>query len=329
MASRESVKHNYMALEERWGRAFTPVGGDGVDIDQALRAADLNWQVERRPVLVQQPDGSTREVKEFKANVRSDTGDLLGITGKDWTPMQNDQHVELANQLIKAGDMNWVGLGYGRGGKSVHALMELDKEIMIGGDKDEAIWPLVQFRQGHDGGLSAVVEVTPLRFVCINGMRVPVADYTYSWKVRHTTGFQDKIGDITKSIDLITHYYDRLPVIGDQLVSMRIDDHYWGNFMDRLIPLPKYTADEESKGGRALTMANHKREKLTEVWKTTDNLANIRNTRWGALQAVCAYQDHHTTVRKTSNRTPENAAFERASMPSVLKTRAMQLLLEA
>lgn len=328
MASRDKTKRNYMELEKRWGRAFTPVGGDGVDIDQALRAADLDWQVERRPVLISRSDGSTAEAKDYVANVRSDNGDLLGITGNSWEPLQNEQHVALANQLVKAGGMNWVGLGYGRGGRSVHALMELDREIQIGGDVDEEIWPLVQFRQGHDGGLSLVVEVTPLRSVCVNGMRVPVADYTYTWRVRHTSGIRDKVLDIEKSIDLVTHYYDRLPVIGDQLVSLRADDNYWERFLDRLIPLPSYTADDESRGGRALTLANNKREKLTDVWKNTDDLGNIRNTRWGVLQAVCAYHDHHTTVRKTSGRTPENAAFERASMPAALKTRAMQLLLE-
>lgn len=329
MSSKESTKRSYVALQERWGKAFTPVGGDGVDIDQALRTAGLDWKVERRPVLVPQPDGSTVEAKDFKANVRGDTGEILGITGNSWTPMQNEQHVELANHLIKAGDMNWVGLGLGRGGRSVHALMELDKEILIGGDKDEAIWPLVQFRQGHDGGLSVVVEVTPLRFVCVNGVRVPVADYTYAWKVKHTSGIQDKISDIEKSLDLITHYYKRLPEIGDKLVTMRVDDHYWERFLERLIPLPNYAAEDESKGGRALTMARNRREKLTDVWRTTDNLENIRNTRWGALQAVCAFHDHHTTIRKTSNRSLENAAFERASMPAAIKTRAVQLLLEA
>lgn len=328
--NRENTKRHYMDLQEKWGKAFTPVGGDGVDIDQALRAADLNWVVERRPVLISQADGNCVEVEDFLANVRSDNGELLGITGKNWTPVQNDQHVELANQLVRAGDMNWVGLGYGRGGRSVHALMELNKDIKIGGDKDEEIWPLVQFRQGHDGGLSVVVEVTPLRLVCINGMRVPVADYTYTWRMKHTSGIQEKIFNISKSIDLITHYYDRLPEIGDQLVTMRVDDHYWEHFLDRLIPFPNYLSEDDSKGGHALTRARNRREKLTGVWRNTENLENIRYTRWGVLQAVCAFYDHHTTIpKKSSTRTPEDAAFERASMPAAIKTRAMQLLLDA
>ena len=59
---------------------------------------------------------------------------------------------------------------------------------------------------------------------------------------------------------------------------------------------------------------------------TSDDLVDIHGTAWGALQAVAAYVDHAQPMRRTANRTPAEARFERATEPAPLKDRALELL---
>ena len=56
------------------------------------------------------------------------------------------------------------------------------------------------------------------------------------------------------------------------------------------------------------------------------DLENVRDTRWGALQAVTAYVDHTQPTRQTAGRTHAEARFERATEPQPLKDRALVLL---
>ena len=68
------------------------------------------------------------------------------------------------------------------------------------------------------------------------------------------------------------------------------------------------------------------REAIRTAYRTTPDLANIRGTRWGALQAVTAYVDHCSRRRRTRRPHLAEARFERATEPQPLKDRALELL---
>lgn len=40
-------------------------------------------------------------------------------------------------------------------------------------------------------------------------------------------------------------------------------------------------------------MAEKKREEIVSVWRSSENLENIRFTEWGWLNAVVEWNDHH------------------------------------
>ena len=81
--------------------------------------------------------------------------------------------------------------------------------------------------------------------------------------------------------------------------------------------------------GRTVLFSSHL---LDEVERVSDRVAmidhgrDIHGTAWGALQAVAAYVDHAQPMRRTANRTPAEARFERATEPAPLKDRALELL---
>jgi hypothetical protein len=98
-------------------------------------------------------------------------------------------------------------------------------------------------------------------------------------------------------------------------------------FLARLVPLPEPRPDR-SDGGRVVRNVERVREAIRTAYRTAPDLADIRGTRWGALQAVTTYVDHVQPTRQTSGRTHAEARFERATEPQPLKDRALELLTE-
>jgi hypothetical protein len=113
--------------------------------------------------------------------------------------------------------------------------------------------------------------------------------------------------------------------LGARLLGQPVSEGEFERFLSRLVPLPEPHPDE-TNGGRAVRNAERVREAIRTAYRTMPDLADIHGTAWGALQAVAAYVDHAQPMRRTANRTPAEARFERATEPAPLKDRALELL---
>src|SRR5215207_8755991 len=101
-----------------------------------ISAAGLGWTVEQHPLeaVVERDDRALRvRVPLHVANVRSDSGAVLGVVGDGYEPLQNQTAFAFCDAITASGRAHWTGAGETRGGARVHALMRLDREIRIGG----------------------------------------------------------------------------------------------------------------------------------------------------------------------------------------------------
>jgi phage/plasmid-like protein (TIGR03299 family) len=295
-----------------------------------IAAADLDWRVEQHPLeaVADRERKSLRlPVPRHVANVRSDTRAVLGVVGEGYEPLQNRAAFAFCDAITDSGRAHWIGAGSTRGGARVHALMRLDREIRIGGAEGEDVLPLLCFRNGHDGGLAVTVSVVPFRLACLNGMLLPLPEAQRTWKARHTANVEAKLAGARRTLGIAWRYYDELEEIGGRLIRERMGEGDFERFLARLVPLPELRPDR-SDGGRAVRNAERVREAIRTAYRTAPDLADIRGTRWGALQAVTSYVDHSQPTRQTAGRTHAEARFERATEPQPLKDGALQLLTE-
>src|SRR5690349_18172027 len=74
---------------------FDPSSDAARNVQAALQAADMAWQVGLKPVFVEDPSalGGIREIEGRKAVTRLDTGDVFDVVGKGFTPVQNTDSV--------------------------------------------------------------------------------------------------------------------------------------------------------------------------------------------------------------------------------------------
>ena len=315
-----------------WGDVVRDVRNDRpATAGEVIRTAGLDWRVEQYPVEAVIPPAPGGDepcrvgVPRMLANVRSDTGAVLGVVGDGYRPLQNRDAFALADALVDSGEAHWIGAGSTRGGARVHALMRLDREITIGGATGEDLLPLLLVRNGHDGGLAVTVSVAPFRLACLNGMIVPIEGAARTWKARHTRRIDEKLADARRSLAIAWRYYDALEDLGAQLLAAPLGPAAFDRFLHDLIPDPPIETDRERRRQRNAAQI---REEIHDLYRWTPDLENVRGTAWGALQAVTAYHDHHARTRRTGRSSTE-ARFERATAPAPLKDRALALLTEA
>src|SRR5437763_11372843 len=195
-----------------WGDAVRAVDPRATRSAEAMiAAAGLGWTVEQHPLeaVIDRSGGVERvPVPKHVANVRSDSGGVVGVVGQGYEPLQNRAAFAFCDAITDSGRAHWIGAGVTRGGARVHALMRLDREIKIGGAEGEDVLPLLCFRNGHDGGPAVTVSVAPFRLACLNGMLLPLDGAPRTWKARDTANIDAKLAEAASTPGNASYHYD-------------------------------------------------------------------------------------------------------------------------
>src|SRR5947208_9062 len=232
----------WFGADTGWGDAVRTVDPRATRSAEAMiAAAGLGWTVEQHSLEAVIDQGASVQrvpVPKHAANVRSDSGAVVGVVGQGYEPLQNRAAFAFCDAITDSGRAHWIGAGETRGGARVHALMRLDREIRIGGAEGEDVLPLLCFRNGHDGGLAVTVSVAPFRLACLNGMLLPLDGAQRTWKARHTANVEAKLGDARRTLGIAWRYYDELEEVGGRLLRERLTEGDFERFLAGLVPLP-------------------------------------------------------------------------------------------
>jgi phage/plasmid-like protein (TIGR03299 family) len=134
---------------------------DALNSKQALEKAGLDWKVLQKKVFV---DGYS--VPQYKANVRSSDGKVLGIVSDKYKIVQNVDAFEFTDNIIGNGEIEvkYETAGSLASGKKIWLLAKMPTTTILGDDVE----PYMVFTNTHDGSGSIRVAMTPVRVVCQN-----------------------------------------------------------------------------------------------------------------------------------------------------------------
>ena len=110
-----------------WHRLGTNVADIQTSAD-AIRLASLDWRVDQWP-LVARRDGIEHEVPGRVANVRSDTGGVLGVVGRDHQVFQNCDAFAFMDALVGDRLAMYETAGAIRGGRVVWMMARLPRTV--------------------------------------------------------------------------------------------------------------------------------------------------------------------------------------------------------
>lgn len=182
-------------------------------IEEAIRLAGLDWKVGLKPLFTAAGgpaiEGSAfqgalvGERVEANATFREDTGQILGVVGTSYKPLQNAEAFKFFNPFIEAGQATLETAGSLRGGKRVWILAKLDREDSVIVNKaDDRVAKYLLLSNSHDGTLAVKVGFTPVRVVCQNTLSMALNNNeSRLLRVRHTGNVVETLNRVQEIVN--------------------------------------------------------------------------------------------------------------------------------
>ena len=285
--------------------------GLGLVVDDAHSAREaqervLPWRVEQETVRIEDPvTGGTIPVAGYRANVRSDTREVLAIVGDGYRVVQNDELARLIDGMAEGGKTEVESCGSLRGGRTVFFLVKLHS-FGVGTGKGDENHLYALFADTKDGSRRLLMLTTNVRVVCANTERAAIAgsrDDTIA--IRHSVGMNEAIveardallglTEAAKGFEAEAHALAGKPLTAAQRQAffLEVYEAQWGR-----VPL--------IDGNKAQQRSRAKAAKVLGAWSANmddpKQLANdLGGTAYAALNAVTQWADHDRPFRAADN----------------------------
>jgi phage/plasmid-like protein (TIGR03299 family) len=327
--------HMFSVRTMPWHRLGVVLDEYPRSIDEALQSAGLGWQVTHGDVLVVKTAQWTDAVGTthppelipatgFKANVREDTGAVLGIVSADYEVVDNCEAFRFLDALIGS-DLHFETAGSLWGGRRVWVLARLPEYIELGGDPSATY---IYVANSHDGSMAVTAAVTPIRIVCANtlGAALRQAEHGVSaqrtFRFRHTGNLPAKFAEARQVLGMTIDYEQQFKTLADRLalqpmteraLEHRVLRHLW--VIDEDLGTAA-RANRERTIGRVLDV-------FAGRGSAGDTTGNSPGSKWVAYNAIAEHLDHGRRYTTRSNQ------MQRSFEDTALKQRALELVVAA
>jgi phage/plasmid-like protein (TIGR03299 family) len=304
-------------------------------IDEALENAGLGWQVTHGDVMVvRRPewtdDLGTKHAAElipargFKANLRDDTDDVLGIVSREYEVVDNRDAFRFLDALIGS-ELQFETAGSLWGGRRVWVLARLPEYIELGGDRSATY---IYVANSHDGSMAVTAAATPIRIVCANtlGAALRNADYgpgaQRTFRFRHTGNLQSKLADARQVLGLTINYQTQFKALADRLALEPISE----TAFERRVLHHLWVIDDDT-GARARSHRERAIEHVLAIFRglgeAGDTTGNSPQSKWVAFNAIAEHLDHGRRYTVRTNQ------VQRSFEDTAIKQRALDLVVAA
>lgn len=273
---------------------------DAFSTEEALRHAGLSWRVEQEPLVLAKNGAS---VPDMVANIRSDTQQVLGIVGADYSVLQNEDLATFVDEVAQgAENVRLETAGSLREGREVFMLARMESFDAAPGD-EVARYGL--FSNSHDGSKRFRVLPTSVRVVCNNTLTMALSTGRRDGiAIKHSKGMLDQIEEARAALTKAQQEGEQFEHLVGGLARHQMTQE----------DLRGFFASVYQRANRLRIPANPKTEsearalrKATRVvgdWVANlddekQQVGGIGGTAWAALNAVTQWADHERTVRVT------------------------------
>jgi len=256
---------------------------EAVQSEEALILSGLDWTVSLEPAFA--ADGT--QVPSTKLTRRSSDGSILGVVGDRYTVFDNHELFHFGDSVAEYG-ARYESAGSLDEGRKVFATMVVERPLVIEGD---AHIPYLVLASSHDGSMATRALLSPVRVVCMNTLRLAMAQSHRTFTIRHTASAPSRIEEARRALGLSFQYYDAFEEEVRELMAQAVTDKEFDKLVETIWPIDL----ENLKGNRNVS----KRETVKSILMADPTVAPWRGTAWGALNAFNTYDQWHSPVRKT------------------------------
>lgn len=317
----------FSAGQKPWHGQGTVVEG-ALTSKEAIKAAGLDWQVEKRANFYKKTVGKAEVMEQglkFQV-VRTDTQDSLGVVGPVWQPHQNRQAFADMDEIVGRKEAMYETAGALGGGERIWLLAKVKGLITLKG-VDE-IEKYLLLANSHDGSTAIKLATTTVRPVCGNTLNLALKEAESMgevFSIRHTKNAGKKINQAMEFLGIAQKQFADFADLAGRLTEIKINTKAMDEFLDNM------GFDVEATKGRAAGIVEEIKDAF--VSSPGSKLVSAKGTAWGLLNAVTFYADHVKATRLTKDSSFKNESEARLNSSwfgsgDVMKRKALKVITE-
>lgn len=234
--------------------------------EAAIKAAGLQWDVEKVQAVQRLSDGTIRDLDgEFEIRRVTD-GQHYGFVKDTYVPFQNQELFDLSKEMI--------GLG-----AKIETAGSLDKGrvtwmcAMTEGTTfaEEFIQDYYILTNTHGGGGAIRAAISPVRVVCQNTLNASLSAAKRSWSYRHTTNVKGHVDEAIQTLKNGQNYMEALGKEIDSMKMAKISEEKAIQILDQIV-----VQETASKLAKIETLKKITPMSRTEQLKNLEKIENLQ-----------------------------------------------------
>lgn len=290
-------QHSFFSVKEKPWHGLGQLVQDYPTSREAMAFAGLNYEVIKEDIYTTSfnADGQamdfTRRIKTHQATIRKDTGDVLGVVGKDYEIVQNTEAFAFFDEIIGGDGIQYETAGALGSGERVFITAKLPDYIKVG--NDDLIEQYLFLTTSHNGFGSITAAFTPVRIVCANTLAAAIRNHSNTIKIRHTANAADRLKEAHKVMGLTNKLSEQLNGIFNQWAKVRITDPEVKKLI-QLAMIPNKEVLKNLTTGKDDELSTQFKNMVDTVYgyameSPTQQLETTKGTLFGAYNAVTGY----------------------------------------
>ena len=251
---------------------------------EALEAAGLNWQVIQKNLVTD----SGIVVPGFKANLRENDQQVLGVVSDRYKVVQNEEAFAFTDALLGEG-VTYETAGSLQNGRRTWILAKLPARYIISGDE---VTPYLVFMNSHDGSGSIKAAMTPIRVVCQNTLNLALSTAKRSWSTNHTGDIKGKMEDARYTLLYADQYMAELGKAIDKLNQQKLSDRQVLEYIDSLFPIIPNPSDQQIRNMQKM------KEDMKVRYFDAPDLQHVGKNAYRFINAVSDFATHAKPLRE-------------------------------
>ena len=224
----QTGKHSFFSVKEKAWHGLGQVVRDYPTSTEALKFAGLDYEVTKEDIYTMsyncdgQPMDFTKRIRTHFATMRKDTGDVLGVVGKDYEIVQNKDAFTFFDSIVGGDGIQYETAGALGQGERIFITAKLPDYIKVG--NDDLIEQYLFLTTSHDGFGSITAAFTPIRIVCNNTLNAAFRNCSNAIKIRHTSNVKERLEQAHKVMGISYKLSEYLETAFNQWSKVRITD---------------------------------------------------------------------------------------------------------
>lgn len=293
---------------------------------EAVKLADLDWEVVKKQMYARNPLGKVVPVPMF-GTFRTDDGAYLGCVGEGYSIIQNKDQFQWIDSILEAANgAHYETAGALGNGERIWCLARIPEgDYFIDGKDQHKTYLLGS--TSHDGSMAQTLKLVDERVVCNNTLQVALRESGMSVRIKHTTNAKARMDSALRLMSSVVGQAKDLKIKMEKLAGTKLTRESVEHILDRLFPPTKDEKANQTRRDNILT-------DVLGLYAQNDKNAfpSIAGTGYNLFNAVTEYADHFRTARGQGSK-PEQVAIARAESAMFgsgekLKTQALTVILE-